>query len=65
MILFGLPATKDEIGSENFSDDGIVQRALRRIRERHPDLLLITDVCCCEYTSHGHCGVVRQAVGGQ
>ena len=59
VLLFGIPATKDEIGSENFSDDGIVQRALRRVRERHPDLLLITDVCCCEYTSHGHCGVLR------
>jgi porphobilinogen synthase len=59
VILFGLPATKDEIGSENFSDGGIVQRALRRTRERHPDLLLITDVCCCEYTSHGHCGVIQ------
>jgi porphobilinogen synthase len=60
VLLFGLPASKDEIGSENFSDDGIVQRALRRVRERHPDLLLITDVCCCEYTSHGHCGIVRE-----
>jgi porphobilinogen synthase len=59
VILFGIPARKDEAGSENFSDTGIVQQALRRIRERHPDLLLITDVCCCEYTSHGHCGVVR------
>ena len=59
VLLFGIPAAKDEIGSENFSDDGIVQRALRRIRERHPDLLLITDLCCCEYTSHGHCGIVR------
>jgi porphobilinogen synthase len=59
VLLFGLPAAKDEIGSENFADDGIVQRALRRIRERHPDLLLITDLCCCEYTSHGHCGVIR------
>jgi porphobilinogen synthase len=59
VILFGLPATKDEIGTENFADDGIVQRALRRLRDRHPDLLLITDVCCCEYTSHGHCGVLR------
>ena len=59
IILFGIPAKKDEQGSENYSDDGIVQRALRRARERHPDLLLITDVCCCEYTSHGHCGVVR------
>jgi porphobilinogen synthase len=59
VLLFGIPATKDETGSENYSDDGIVQRALRRVRERHPDLLLITDLCCCEYTSHGHCGVVR------
>jgi porphobilinogen synthase len=59
VLLFGIPAAKDEVGSENFSDDGIVQRALRRVRERHPDLLLITDVCCCEYTSHGHCGIVR------
>ena len=54
VVIFGIPAAKDEIGSENFSDDGIVQRALRRVRERHPDLLLITDLCCCEYTSHGH-----------
>jgi len=59
VLLFGLPADKDEIGSENFAEDGIVQRALRRLRPRHPDLLLLTDVCCCEYTSHGHCGVVR------
>jgi porphobilinogen synthase len=59
VLLFGLPAAKDDVGSENFADDGIVQRALRRIRERHPDLLLITDLCCCEYTNHGHCGVVR------
>jgi porphobilinogen synthase len=59
VLLFGLPASKDEIGSENFAEDGIVQRALRRIRERHADLLVMTDVCCCEYTSHGHCGVVR------
>jgi porphobilinogen synthase len=59
VLLFGIPASKDEVGSENFSDDGIVQRALRRVRDRHPDLLLITDVCCCEYTSHGHCGIIR------
>lgn len=59
VLLFGVPAVKDEVGSENFADDGIVQRALRRLRERHPDLLLISDLCCCEYTSHGHCGVVR------
>jgi porphobilinogen synthase len=59
VLLFGIPATKDEVGSENFAEDGIVQRALRRLRERHPDLLLISDLCCCEYTSHGHCGIVR------
>jgi porphobilinogen synthase len=59
VILFGLPAAKDEVGSENFAPDGIVQQALRRIRARHSGLLLITDVCCCEYTSHGHCGIVR------
>ncbi|HEY6948034.1 MAG TPA: porphobilinogen synthase [Gemmatimonadales bacterium] len=58
-MLFGLPAAKDELGSENYAADGIVQRALRRLRARHPDLLLATDVCCCEYTSHGHCGVVK------
>jgi porphobilinogen synthase len=62
VILFGIPSRKDEVGSENFSDDGIVQQALRRTRERHPDLLLITDLCCCEYTSHGHCGVLRHGM---
>jgi len=59
VLLFGIPATKDDVGSENFADNGIVQQALRRIRQRHPDLLLISDLCCCEYTSHGHCGVIR------
>ena len=59
VLLFGLPASKDEIGSENFAEHGIVQQALRRLRARHPDLLLLTDVCCCEYTSHGHCGILR------
>ena len=59
VILFGLPAAKDEVGRENFAEDGIVQRALRRLRERVPQLLLVTDVCCCEYTSHGHCGILR------
>jgi porphobilinogen synthase len=59
VILFGIPAAKDEIGSENFAADGIVQQALRRLRERHADLLLVTDVCCCEYTSHGHCGILK------
>jgi porphobilinogen synthase len=59
VLLFGIPAKKDELGSENYAENGIVQRALRRIRQRHPDLLLISDLCCCEYTSHGHCGVIR------
>jgi porphobilinogen synthase len=59
VLLFGIPATKDDVGSENFAENGIVQQALRRIRQRHPDLLLISDLCCCEYTTHGHCGVVR------
>jgi len=59
VLLFGVPASKDETGSENYAENGIVQQALRRLRGRHPDLLLISDLCCCEYTSHGHCGVVR------
>ena len=59
VILFGIPAAKDDVGTENFAEDGIVQRALRRLRDRKSDLLLVTDVCCCEYTSHGHCGVLR------
>jgi porphobilinogen synthase len=58
VILFGLPAEKDEAGSEAYYADGITQRAVRAIRAAHPDLLVITDVCLCEYTSHGHCGVV-------
>jgi porphobilinogen synthase len=58
LILFGIPGTKDEEGSGAWIDDGIVQRALRALRERFPELLLLTDVCLCEYTSHGHCGVV-------
>ena len=58
VLLFGLPATKDAIGSENFAENGIVQQALRRLRAQHPDLLLLTDVCCCEYTDHGHCGIL-------
>jgi porphobilinogen synthase len=59
LILFGIPAEKDAAGSENFDPQGIVQQAIRRIKTRHPDLCVITDLCCCEYTSHGHCGVLR------
>ena len=59
VILFGIPATKDPVGSENFDPDGIVQQGIRRIKGRYPDLCVITDLCCCEYTSHGHCGVLE------
>src|SRR5688500_5937848 len=63
VILFGIPAQKDELASGAYADDGIVQRALRAIKQTVPDLLLVTDVCNCEYTSHGHCGkVVNQDV---
>jgi porphobilinogen synthase len=58
VLLFGIPEEKDEEGSGAWIDDGIVQQALRALRPRFPELLLITDVCLCEYTSHGHCGVV-------
>ncbi len=62
VLFFGIPATKDELGSESFSENGIVQCALRRARARTPELVLLTDVCCCEYTSHGHCGILRNQV---
>jgi porphobilinogen synthase len=58
VLLFGIPEEKDEHGSGAYDDDGIVQRALRELRPRFPELVLATDVCLCEYTSHGHCGVV-------
>jgi porphobilinogen synthase len=58
LLVFGLPEEKDERGSDAWDDDGIVQRALRAVRERVPQLVLVTDVCLCEYTSHGHCGVL-------
>ena len=59
VILFGIPDEKDDEASGAYDDDGIVQRALRVVRERAPGLVLLTDVCLCEYTSHGHCGVIR------
>jgi porphobilinogen synthase len=58
VILFGIPEAKDEEGTGAWVEDGIVQQALRALRERYPELLLLTDVCLCEYTSHGHCGVL-------
>jgi porphobilinogen synthase len=59
VLLFGIPEEKDEEGSGAYDEDGIVQRALRALREQVPELVLLTDVCLCEYTSHGHCGVVE------
>ena len=59
VILFGLPASKDPIGEENFADDGIVQQTTRALKAEFPDLLVVTDVCLCEYTDHGHCGIVE------
>jgi porphobilinogen synthase len=59
VILFGIPEKKDELGSGAYAEDGIIQRALRAIKEKVEGILLLTDVCLCEYTNHGHCGVVR------
>jgi len=60
VILFGIPDRKDEMGSEGYSDDGIVQRAIRAVKEKVDGILIMTDVCLCEYTSHGHCGMVKE-----
>jgi porphobilinogen synthase len=59
VLLFGLPAAKDEEGSGAWDDEGVVQLATRAIKEAHPDLIVIADLCLCEYTSHGHCGLIR------
>ncbi|HEY0673143.1 MAG TPA: porphobilinogen synthase [Longimicrobiales bacterium] len=59
VLLFGIPDSKDERGSSGFADDGIVQQAVATLKRELPDLLVITDVCLCEYTSHGHCGVIH------
>lgn len=59
VLLFGVPAAKDEAGSGAYDDEGIVQLATRALKEAHPDLVVIADTCLCEYTSHGHCGVLR------
>ncbi|MBC2856250.1 MAG: porphobilinogen synthase [Cetobacterium sp.] len=59
LLLFGIPAQKDEIGSEAYNNNGIVQQALRFIKNEFPDFLIVTDVCMCEYTSHGHCGILE------
>jgi porphobilinogen synthase len=59
VILFGIPEQKDSLGSEAYADHGVVQQAIRAIKEKIPELLVVTDVCLCEYTDHGHCGVVK------
>ena len=59
VILFGIPDKKDELGTEGYADEGIIQRAVRAIKEKVDGVIVITDVCLCEYTSHGHCGVIR------
>jgi len=59
VIVFGIPEKKDAVGSEAYRNDGVVQQAIRAIKDEFPELLVITDVCLCEYTDHGHCGVVK------
>jgi porphobilinogen synthase len=59
LILFGIPKEKDPIGLENFSEDGIVQQAIRAIKKEIPEMVVVTDVCLCEYTDHGHCGILN------
>jgi len=59
LILFGLPKKKDELGSEAYAGDGIVQQAVAAIKEKVPELIIVTDVCLCEYTDHGHCGIIE------
>ncbi len=63
VLLFGIPAEKDPVGRENFAEYGIVQRAVRALKERLPELTVITDVCLCEYTDHGHCGLLNHGDG--
>jgi porphobilinogen synthase len=59
VVLFGIPDEKDPVGKENFDPDGVVQRAIRQIKDAVPDLVVVTDVCMCEYTDHGHCGLLN------
>lgn len=62
ILIFGIPAHKDEVGSGAYDEHGIVQEAIRRIKKDYPDLIVIADVCLCEYTSHGHCGLIKDGV---
>lgn len=63
LLLFGIPAHKDPVGLENFADDGIVQQATRAIKHALPEMIVVTDVCLCEYTDHGHCGILNAGDG--
>jgi porphobilinogen synthase len=63
VLLFGIPAHKDPVGLENFADDGIVQQAVRAIKRAVPEMIVVTDVCLCEYTDHGHCGILNTGNG--
>ena len=63
IMLFGIPDHKDEVGSQAYAEDGIIQRAVRYIKEKYPEMYVITDVCLCEYTSHGHCGLICECGG--
>ena len=58
VMMFGIPQTKDSLGTSAYADDGIVQKATRALKDKLPDLVVITDVCLCQYTDHGHCGIV-------
>jgi len=62
ILLFGIPQHKDEMGTEGYDENGIIQKALREIKKKVKDIVLITDVCMCEYTSHGHCGIIKDGV---
>lgn len=64
VLLFGIPERKDPVGSEAYDENGIIQRAVRAIKQAVPELCVITDVCLCEYTSHGHCGILRESPNG-
>ncbi len=65
VILFGIPAHKDSCGSDSYSDNGIIQQSIKIIKDTEPDLLVISDICFCEYTNHGHCGVITRTACGQ
>jgi len=65
VLLFGLPGKKDAIGSQAWSEDGVVQRSIKEVKNALPELLVITDVCLCAYTLHGHCGVIKKSTGAQ